>query len=128
MLLCSLRYGLSYEKKNSLWVRRSISEWLHGEFAQRAKHQKGVLLQDVRESSSVVGALQGLSILRQMKKVNPIPYNTSVLKKEICDRAPEWYPQQSYKQGKHAPYKLISFHATQQSLHFTTYYFSIIFT
>lgn len=55
--------------KNLLWVWRSISEGLHGEFAQRAEHQKGIFLQDVRETGGIVGSLQGLSILRQMKKV-----------------------------------------------------------
>lgn len=65
--------------KALLWVWRSISERLHGEFTQRAEHQKGVFLQDVREPSGVVGSLQGLGVLGQDKKLNPALHNTSAL-------------------------------------------------
>lgn len=68
------------KKQHSLWVWWSISKGLHGEFAQRAEHQKGVFLQNVRESGSIVGSLQGLSILRQMNKVSLTLFNTFALK------------------------------------------------
>lgn len=63
-------------KNDSLWVWRSISKGLHGKLTQRAKHQKGVFLQDVREAGSVVGSLQGFSILRHMKSVTYMLYST----------------------------------------------------
>ena len=59
------------KKEHALWVWRSISKRFHGEFAQRAEHQEGIFLQDMREACSAVGSLQSLSILRQSNTVNP---------------------------------------------------------
>lgn len=64
----------SSHKNDSLWVWRAISKGLHGKLTQRAEHQKCIFLQDVREPGSIVGSLQGLSILRQMKRVNHTLY------------------------------------------------------
>lgn len=57
-------------KKDLLWVWGPVSEGLHGELAQRAEHQEGIFLQDVREAGGAVGALQGLGVLTQRKSTS----------------------------------------------------------
>lgn len=76
ILLCDVkRHAAKWGKFKSrdchshlLWVWGSISKGLHGEFAQRAEHQKGIFLQNVRKTCSTVGSLQSLSVLTQMKE------------------------------------------------------------
>lgn len=62
---------IKYQTKRevSLGVWRSVSKRLHGEFAQRAKHQEGVFLQDVREAGGAVRTLQSFSVLEESKTV-----------------------------------------------------------
>lgn len=81
----------SSHKNDSLWVWRAISKGLHGKLTQRAEHQKCIFLQDVREASSVVGSLQGLSILRQMKRVNHTLYHTLKATKSLIGLASSLY-------------------------------------
>lgn len=58
LVIVHLELGIViWKKKHSLWVWRSVSEGLHGEFAQRAENQKCIFLQDVRETGSIVGSL-----------------------------------------------------------------------
>lgn len=58
------------KREHALWVWRSVSQRFHGQFAQRAKHQEGIFLQDVREAGGAVRTLQSLSVLEKAKTVS----------------------------------------------------------
>lgn len=69
---------LLQEGGHLLWVRRPLRQRFHGELAQRAEHQEGIFLQDVREACSVLWSLQGICILAQVEKLSLITQQRSL--------------------------------------------------